>query len=67
LTGCGLRNIPQTVRENAHDLSAYVRKNHESKTGAMGAHALLKVLAIFSGVFKHRQKLRTAEHGEPPK
>jgi hypothetical protein len=36
LTGCGLRNIPQTVRENAHDLSAYARKNHEGKAGAMG-------------------------------
>jgi len=36
LTGWGLRNLPQTVRENAHDLSAYARKNHDSKAGAMG-------------------------------
>jgi hypothetical protein len=36
LTGWGLRNLPQTVRENAHDLSAYARKNHESKAAAMG-------------------------------
>jgi len=33
---CGLRNIRQTVSENAYDLSAYARKNHEIKAGAMG-------------------------------